>query len=283
VIDVRYGIIEKKSNNMNMFFNRSKTPYNIGLVLSGGGTRGFAHLGVLKALEENGLRPNIISAVSAGSIAGALYADGKSPDEILEMLTSKKVTQYLDFALPKTGFVKMTGFEKTLTKFLRAKNIEDLEFPLKVFAVNMNNGIYTCFDSGPLAPVIKASCSIPILFPPVEINGSMYADGGLLNNFPVEILVGQCEKIIGVNVNPLRNIKKLSNIKQVIERVFQLNIRGHTIERKKLCDLFIEPEGLGAFGMMNIASGPEAFRMGYEATILAIKSTDWKLNNVEVR
>jgi NTE family protein len=267
---------------MSIFFGQNKVPYNVGLVLSGGGTRGFAHLGVLKALEENGLKPDIISGVSAGAIAGALYADGKSPDEILEMLTSKKVMQYLDFALPKTGFVKMTGFEKTLTTFLRAKNFEELEIPLKVFTVNMNNGIYTCFDSGPLAPVVKASASIPILFPPVEINGALYADGGLLNNFPVEILIGQCRKIIGVNVNPLRNIKKLSNIKQVVERVFQLNIRGHTVERKKHCDLFIEPEGLGAFGMMNIASGPEVFRLGYEATILALQTTDWKLKKEQV-
>jgi NTE family protein len=268
---------------MSIFFGTKKLPYNIGLVLSGGGTRGFAHLGVLKALEENGLKPDVISAVSAGSIAAALYADGKSPDEILELLTSRKVMQYIDFALPTTGFIKMTGLEKTIINILRAKNIEDLSIPLKVFAVNMNNGIYTCFDSGPLAPVIKASCSIPILFPPVEINGSLYTDGGLHNNFPVEILVGQCKRIIGVNVNPLRNIKKLNNIKQVVERVFQLNIRGHTIERKKLCDLFIEPEGLGAFGMLNIASGPEAFRMGYEATILALQTADWKLKKEEVK
>jgi NTE family protein len=256
---------------------RMNESYKTGLVLSGGGTRGFAHLGVLKALEEYGLKPDIITAVSAGAIAAALYADGKSPEEILELLTSQKVMQYLNIAVPRQGFIQMNGFEKVLNMHLKARRIEDLAIKVKIYAVNMNSGLYTCFDKGPLAPAIKASSSIPIIFPPVKIGDDYFVDGGLINNFPLEPLVGKCKRIIGVNVNPLMPVEKLNTLRRVVERTLQLNVRHHTSERRKLCDLFIEPEGISKFGMMDLNSGPEAFRMGYDTTVQALLNTGWKL------
>ncbi len=259
-------------------FTRKKEeskPYKVGLVLSGGGTRGFAHLGVLQALEEAGIKPDIISGVSAGSIAGALYADGMEPKEILDALTSKKILDYLDFTLPKTGLVKMTGFEKTLQKQLKALYFEDLRIPLKVFAVNIQTGEYKCFEKGPLVIAVKASSSIPIIFPPVLIEKELYVDGGLLNNFPVEPLIDECEFIIGVNVNTLGKHNKLDNLKKVAERVFQLNIRNHTLERKKYCDLFIEPDDIGEYGILDLSSGKDVFNMGYEAAVKALEQTEF--------
>jgi NTE family protein len=250
--------------------------YTYGLVLSGGGTRGFAHLGVLKALEEDDIKVEIISGVSAGSIAGALYADGKSPENILEILTSQKVLQYLDFTLPKTGLVKMTGFEKTINKHLKAQTFEELGIPLKVFAVNINTGEYKCFDKGPLSIAIKASSSIPVMFPPVEIDKDLFCDGGVINNFPVEPLLGICEKVIGVSVNPIGKQQKLDSLKKIVERTFQLTIRTHTLERRKLCDLFIEPEGIGDFGILDLSNAKKIFDLGYQAAKEALKNTNWK-------
>ncbi len=249
--------------------------YETGIVLSGGGTRGFAHLGVLKAMEETGIKPDVISGVSAGSIVGALYADGKEPEEILGLLTAQKVFRYLDFTIPKTGLVKMTGFERTLNKNLHAKNFEDLKIPLKVFAVNINTAKYTCFEKGPLSIAVKASSSIPIIFPPTEINGDLFADGGLINNFPVEALVGKCKRIIGVSVNPLGKRKDLDNLRKIAERTFQLNIRSHTLERKKLCDIFIEPEGLDDYGLLEMSSARDIFDLGYKTAIKALKEKGW--------
>ena len=256
--------------------NAEGASYKYGIVLSGGGTRGFAHLGVLKALEEEGIRPEIISGVSAGSIVGALYADGKEPEQILEYLTSQKIFQYLDFTIPKMGLVKMTGFEKLLKKHLEAENFEDLKIPLKVFAVNINTAEYTCFDSGPLALAVKASSSIPVLFPPIEIDNGYYCDGGIINNFPVEPLMDICEKVIGVNVNPLGKKTGLDNLKKIAERTFQLTIRSHTLERKKHCHLYIEPEGLGDYGLIDLSSGEKIFKLGYDSTKKALKETDWQ-------
>lgn len=249
--------------------------YEYGLVLSGGGTRGVAHLGVIKALEESGIKPDIISGVSAGSIVGALYADGNNPEEILEVFASHKVFSFLEFTIPKIGFIKMTGFEKTLKKLLKARNFEDLQIPLKVFTVNMNTGKYTCFDKGPLAVAIKASSSIPIIFPPVEIDGELYTDGGLINNFPLEALEGKCKRIIGVSVNPLSIKWKLDTLKTIAERTFQLNIRNHTLDRKDRCDLFIEPEGLDDYSLVDLSGAEEMFNMGYKTAKKLIKEKGW--------
>ena len=257
--------------------------YKYGIVLSGGGTRGFAHLGVLKALEEADIKPDIISGVSAGSIVGALYADGKQPEEILEALTSQKIFQYLDFTIPKTGLVKMTGFEKLLNKHLRAQNFEDLSMPLKVYAVNINTAEYKCFDSGPLAIAIKASSSIPIIFPPIEINKEFYCDGGVINNFPVEPLIDTCERIIGVNVNPLAKKKGIDNLKKIAERTFQLTIRSHTIERKKYCHLYIEPDGIGDYGILDLSSGKDIYQLGYNSTKKALEETNWETQEEDVK
>jgi NTE family protein len=260
-----------------------KEKYHTGLVLSGGGTRGFAHLGVLKALEEHGIKPDIISGVSAGSIAGALYADGKSPEEVLNVLTSHKLLDYLEFTIPKTGLIKMSGFEKTLNKHLDAKNFEDLKIPLKVFAVNINTAEYVCFDEGPLSPAIKASSSIPIIFPPVKIGDYFYCDGGTINNFPIEPLLDTCERIIGVSVNPLGTQTKLGNLKQIAERTFQLAIRSHTLERKKRCDLYIEPEGLDDYGLLELSKAKEVFDLGYKAAIKALEEKGWSKDQIPVK
>jgi NTE family protein len=254
---------------------KGKERYKTGLVLSGGGTRGFAHLGVLKALEEKGIKPDIISGVSAGAIAGVLYADGKKPDDILEMLASQKILDYFDFNIPKTGLIKMNGFEKTLNKHLEAVNFEDLKIPLKVFAVNVNTADYVCFEKGPLSPAIKASSSIPIIFPPVKIGDYYYCDGGTINNFPVEPLLDICDRIIGVSVNPLGNTRKLNNLKQIAERTFHLAIRSHTMDRKNMCDLYIEPEGLEDYGLLELKSSRKIFDLGYKATIKALEEKGW--------
>ncbi len=169
----------------------------------------------------------------------------------------------------------MTGFEKTLKKLLKAENFEDLSIPLNVFAVNMNTAEYTCFNSGSLAIAVKASSSIPIIFQPVEINNELYTDGGLINNFPVEVLEGKCERIIGVSVNPLGIKRNLDNLRIIAERTFQLNIRSHTLDRKHKCDLFIEPEGLDDYGLLELSGANEIFDLGYKTAKKLIKEKGW--------
>ncbi len=249
--------------------------YKYGLVLSGGGTRGFAHLGALKALEEHGIKPDIISGVSAGSIIGALYADGNSPEDTLVSLTSNNLFGFVRPTIPKEGLLRMTGFEKTLEKTLRAKTFEELGIPLLIHAVNINTIEYTLFDKGDLIKAIKASSSIPVVFPPVTIGKHKFLDGGILNNFPVEPLLGRCENIIGINVNPVGKANKVNGLKTIAIRSFHLSMRNHAELRKEKCDIYIEPESLEDFGILDLSSAEKIFETGYKKTKEVLES----LNN----
>ncbi len=238
--------------------------FEYGLVLSGGGTRGFAHLGALKALEEHGIKPDIISGVSAGSIVGALYADGKSAESTLKSLISKNLLGFLQPMIPRDGLLRMTGFEKTLRKTLHAKTFEELEIPLLIHAVNINSVEYTTFDKGDLVTAIKASSSIPVVFPPVKVGPHQFLDGGLLNNFPIEPLLGKCRKIIGINVNPVGMENNIKGLKTIAIRSFHITMRNHAEMRKDKCDIYIEPEKIEDFGILDMSSAKEIFEIGYK-------------------
>ncbi len=245
--------------------------YNCGLVLSGGGTRGFAHLGAIKALEDHGIKPDIISGVSAGSIVGAFYADGQNADQALKAFMSKRMIDFMELIIPKNGLIKMTGFEKTLRKRLKAKTFKDLKIPLIIHAVNINTAEYASFDSGDLVQAVMASSSIPVVFPPVIIDGNQYMDGGLINNFPVEPLLGKCKKIIGINVNPVGKENNIKGLKTIAIRSFHLSMRNHADLRKDKCDIFIEPEKLEDFGILDLSDAKEIYKIGYYKAVEVLK------------
>lgn len=246
--------------------------YKYGLVLSGGGTRGFAHLGAIKALEENNIKPDIISGVSAGSIVGALYADGQDAEKALKALISKNLLGFLKPMIPLNGLIKMTGFEKTLNKTLKAKTFDELKTPLIIHAVNINTNEYTCFDKGNLVQAIMASSSIPVVFPPVKIGQYQYLDGGIINNFPVETLVGKCKNIIGINVNPVGKQDNVKGLKTIAIRAFHLTMRNHADLRKDKCDIYIEPAEIENYGILDLSSAEELFELGYKKTLEVLKS-----------
>ena len=241
--------------------------YKYGLVLSGGGTRGFAHLGAIKALEENNIKPDIISGVSAGSIVGALYADGQDAENALKALISKNLLGFLKPIIPVNGLIKMTGFEKTLKKTLKAQTFEDLKIPLIIHAVNINTNEYTLFKKGSLIDAIKASSSIPVVFPPVTIGEYQYLDGGIINNFPVESLLGKCKKIIGINVNPVGEEGNIKGLKKIAIRAFHLSMRNHADLRKDKCDIYIEPSEIENYGILDLSSAEEIFEIGYKTAL----------------
>ena len=138
----------------------TENSYTIGLVLSGGGARGFAHLGLLQALNESGIFPDVISGTSAGAIVGSLYADGHSPREIMHILNSGSRFHYFSPTVPKGGLLQISGIIKILKENLRAKSFEDLKIPLFVTATDLNNGTVVYFSEGELlCPVIASATS----------------------------------------------------------------------------------------------------------------------------
>ena len=120
-------------------------PYRVGLTLSGGGAKGFAHVGALKAMEELGIRPDIISGTSAGAVIAVLYADGYSPDEILDLFSGLSFNDLAEITLPRSCFFKIDRFKHFLQKSLRAVNIEDLSIPVVVTATDLDHGKYVVF------------------------------------------------------------------------------------------------------------------------------------------
>ncbi len=246
--------------------------YKLGLALSGGGAKGFAHLGVFKFLEECSLRPDIISGTSAGALAGVLFADGHSSTEIAELFTGKEFSEFARPQIPKSGLFEMNRMRSFLHRHLRAKYFEELKTPLVVMATNLDKGESHAFKNGPLIDAIVASCSMPIIFSPVDIDGSHFVDGGLFRNFPVSTIRNECQRVIGVNVSPLIPQKYKQTIWGIAERSYHYMFRANTLEDRLLCDILIETsEALGykTFDLENVSS---IATIGYNAAVEAFET-----------
>ncbi|AGA79582.1 patatin-like phospholipase family protein [Echinicola vietnamensis] len=238
---------------------------NIGLALSGGGVRGIAHLGVLKALEEIGIRPSRVSGTSAGAIVGALYCQGLKPDAILDIIISTNYFKFLRPAISWTGILKMDTLEQLFEVHLPENTFESLEIPLTITATEISRGKVVYFSQGELIKPLMASCCIPGIFDPIKIGDKFYIDGGALNNLPVEPLEGHCEDIIGVNCNHLHEEDNISNMKRLIERTVIMSMNYNVYTRKNKCDFFIEPQGLARYGVFDIKKAADIFAAGYES------------------
>ena len=196
--------------------------YKIGFVLSGGGARGFAHLGFIQALNEAEIFPDVISGTSSGAIIGVLYADGYTPKEILTFMSSGSRFDFMRPALPREGLLQINGIIRLLKTNLRAKSFNELKIPLFVSATDLNNGKPVYFFEGDILEPVIASASIPVLFKPVIINNISYVDGGVLDNLHVHPIENKCKVLIGSFVNSVGYEKKISGLINIAERTFML-------------------------------------------------------------
>jgi NTE family protein len=248
--------------------------YNIGIVLSGGGARGFAHLGVLEALNDEGIFPDVISGTSAGALAGVLYADGYSPKEILKLLNVGSRLEFMRPALPREGLLQIGGIINILKTRLHAITFEELKIPLYVTATDLNNGKAVSFSTGELLNPVIASASIPVLFKPVLIDEICYVDGGVLDNLPINPIEDKCKIIIGSFVNPIGYMEKISGLINIAERTFMLSMSKEIIEKSKKFDLFIAPPELEHYKILDPEKAEELFVVGYNATKEKLKDAD---------
>jgi NTE family protein len=251
----------------------------IGIALSGGGVRGIAHLGVLKALNERGIFPDKVSGTSAGAIAGAMYCNGYSPDEIKEIIIKTNYFKFMRPAISWTGILNMQSIEQLYLKYFLDDDFSKLKIPLTVAATDIKRGKVVYFSEGPLISKIMASSCIPGMFDPIAIGKSFYVDGGVLNNLPVEPLEGTCDVIIGVNCNHLPEEHNIKNIKSLIERTVIMSMNYNVYSRKGKCDYFIEPIGLASYGVFDIRKATAIFDAGYNATQNFIEENPGILEN----
>ncbi len=236
-----------------------------GLVLSGGGARGITHLGVLKALEEMGVRVTAISGTSAGSLLGALYAYGYPVDDIFRIIT----TGYFKFIRPAwtiSGLLSLDALGEELERHMPENSFEALRVKLIVAATNLKAGEVTYFQSGPLIPALLASSCVPAVFKPVTIGNTLYVDGGITDNLPVKPLRELCPLIVASHCNPIADNFDKRNVRAIIERCLLMAINGNTRTSKEMCDVLIEPPDAGKFSGFDIGKAKEMFEIGYRYT-----------------
>lgn len=235
----------------------------IGLTLSGGGARGIAHLGVIKALEELGLKFSILSGTSAGSIVGSLYSYGYKPEEILSIIQKVSVFKSVKPAWTWMGLLSLNGLKDVLLKYMPENNFSALKLPLTIAATDIKKGEIVYFTEGELIPCILASCCVPAVFAPVNFQGKVMVDGGVLDNLPARPIRQQCDFLIGSHCNPIGVDFDAKNLRAIIERSLLMAINGNTIKSRELCDVFIEPPGLNQISGFEIAKAQEIFDAGY--------------------
>ena len=238
----------------------------IGLTLSGGGARGISHIGVLKALEEFNVRIDCISGTSTGALVGALYAYGYSAEKILDIVISTKIFSSLRPAWSWTGLVSIMNLEELILKLMPENSFDALKIPLTIATTNLNKGRAEYFTSGMLISSILASCCVPVIFAPVQLNGRHYVDGGITDNLPSKILRDQCELIIGSHCNFISSEHDVKNFRSVIERSLLIGISGNTAVSKNLCDVLIEPPELGNTSAFDLSDIKGLYNIGYEFT-----------------
>ena len=251
--------------------NGYTTNHKVGIALSGGGAKGIAHIGVLRALLDNGIEPTIVSGTSAGSIIGALYAAGVCPDDMEKLISDSSIMKiFRVVGIPGSGLVKLDYLKERLSQFIPEDSFESFNFPLYVCATNLNQGKAVYFSKGTVFDKVVASCSVPWLFKPLEIDGELYVDGGITNNMPAGILRDKCDILIGSNVKPkvhVQSNKDLDTFMGITQRVVDLTLWTNSKPHIKMLDVYIAPEKVHEFSFFSMTKVKELCEIGYEETM----------------
>ena len=250
------------------------TKPKIGIVLSGGGIRGIAHLGILKAFMNAGIKFSHVSGTSAGSIAGSFYAAGIDPEEGLNIFIKTKLLRFIRPAFGSLGLINIENTRDILKEYFPQDKIEELKIPLTLCATNFSEGSLTYFTKGPLIQAILASSCIPGIFKPIMIHNQMYVDGGILNNFPVEPLLNNCDYIVGSSCNHLKPVDKMTKISYLMQRAVIMSINQDMERKAKFCNLLIEPKGMGEISTFDIKKAETIYWIAHEEALKAIKNSE---------
>lgn len=260
-----------------------KTP-KIGLALGSGGARGFAHLGVLKAFHEHSIPVAMIAGSSMGALVGCFYAFGHDIRHLISLSKAFKRKYYLDFTIPKMGFITGKRVKDLLNLFMQGKNLEELPLPVAVIATNLKTGEKVVFRKGPIADAVRASISIPGIFIPEKIDGTLYVDGGVADRVPVSAVKEMgADIVIGVDVSRVDRQAEIHTVYDVIMQsldILQMEIMN---AREVESDVMISPqvERFSGRAFKNIG---EIIQKGEEAALQQIPAIQraisaWKTEN----
>lgn len=246
-----------------------KVPFYTGLALSGGGTKGIAHIGVFRAFEEEKIRFDCVAGTSAGSIFGCLYAAGISWQD---MLAETKKIQRKDilngmFALGSESI----NIGKAVQRVLGQKDIRDLPTPFAAVAVDIVSGDEITIAMGDVATAVSASSAVPVLFRPVRVGNYVLVDGGLLNNMPADVCRSMgADIVVGVDLNHARGKGTTStNVINTVHAVWNITTKGTMYKGYHNSDVVVKPE-LGMYKNTSLEFIDEMVEEGYRAAMQAM-------------
>lgn len=240
-------------------------PPKIGLALGGGAARGFAHIGVLQVLEENGIKPDVIVGTSAGGVVAALYASGKTPTQLGQMAMTLDESTITDWVFPGRSLLKGEALARFVRDSTGNKPIEAMRMPLGIVATDLQSGQPILFRRGDVGMAVRASSAVPAVFSPVKIGGREYIDGGAVSPVPVRYTrqLG-ADVIIAVDISAIPEGQPTKGAVDILLQTF--NIMGHAISQWEMAeaDVVMRPklQGVGSadFGArrLSIMAGREA-------------------------
>jgi NTE family protein len=252
-------------------------PPRIGLALGGGAARGFAHIGVLQVLEEQGIKPDVIVGTSAGSVVATLYASGKTPAEMVNLAMNLDESSLKDWVFPGRSLMKGEALAKLIRSNTSGKNIEAMRPALGIVAADLQSGQAILFRKGDPAQAVRASSSVPGVFEPVTINGHEYIDGGAVSPIPVRFARQMgADLVIAVDISAIPEGQPTKGMVDILMQTF--NIMGHSISQFELteADVVMRPR-LEGIGSADFASRRLSLLAGREAALSVLAQLKEKI------
>ena len=250
----------------------------IGIALGGGSARGFAHIGVLQALDEAGIPIHAVAGTSAGSLVGVFYAAGYTPWQMQEVALKVRDIDVADLSSgSKRGMMSGSALQKTVNDYVRGVAIEKFKIPFGAVACDLSSGEAVVLRSGDAGAAVRASCAIPGVFIPCVIGGKEMVDGGLVSPLPVKAArqLG-AELVIAVDVSGKTQNDANSGLYEVLLQSFEIMARSLTALEAQTADVVIRPNTL-RFSSADFSARKDLIQAGYEATILALPAIRQKL------
>lgn len=238
----------------------------IGLVLSGGGVRGMAHIGMIKALNEFDISASVVGGSSVGALVGALYANGNTVEDMLAFFNETPLFKYNFLTILKPGFIDTDRYFNIFKAYFPENSFEALERELHIVVTNLQKAQQEFYSEGELIRPLLASAALPPVFSPVELKGELYADGGIMNNFPIEPVKKNADFTIGSNVSIVSDLEKkdLKNSIQLTSRVSSLMIYAINKKKQESCDMLLEYKQLESIGVLDRTGLEKAYNIGYD-------------------
>jgi NTE family protein len=239
----------------------------IGLALGGGAARGFAHIGVIQVLEENGIRPDFVVGTSAGSLVATLYASGKNGAELGALAESMDESAFTDWAFPGRGLIRGEGLARYVREQTGGIRIEQMRIPLGIVATDLDSGLGILFQSGDPGVAVRASSAVPAVFQPVRIGAREYVDGGLVAPVPVRYARQMgAELVIAVDISAAPDGNATGDAMRMLLQTFA--IMGRSINSFELrdADVVLRPK-LASVGGADFSARKRSILAGREAAL----------------